>query len=1360
MRQAKALAILVLTVFSCLTILLRISPVVQVHATTTEYGTGTSANDGYVYGKNTDYATAQSTAFVGDNSGTTITVGQKILTSNYYVQRGFLQFDTSALGSTAIISSAALNLNCSSDSDTTTFTLQVRSWTGSTPIDTGDYASYGSTIYATKASTLFSAKAWTSTAFTDTTCISKTSTTKLCLISNRDIGSNEPTGNEFLGFYTYDDTTGGGAGAQDPYLSITYTTPVAPNYTTIKTYGWFRDTGCWTNVSWGAGTGYLNAMMFGCNATGAWVNATSWTFLGNNTTVMWINATFTPVEGGPNTISWTMWINNTYGVYNNTGTRSFYQWKDNQEINNKLFGQTGGGCNGGIFYAGAKHAIYVVYQNSSLSPWHYYAKAYDLNESAWTTEIDMGICTDETGEGVSDGHWTPNISVLPNGHLIYFTSYYTPFYYRLSTYDADDETNLTKLLSSWGSQTCIEWTPSDEWCYPEPLRWSDSMFIMARYGTSFLGHIGYLRWCEDNELYLYCDGNDTTYKQWNFTGDQPYLDDSFANWINTSASLVNAGWFTFADLPGNFNNSCPYSEFSAYLELYLNRSISTGETSAKILAPYNSYDVPSVSSPGWVSIDISSHVNTLAMVNSTKVYFAHYGTEMFSMSKARLKIVYEGWSNLTVLARSNSTENADCLYSHVSKSGDNVLLSFINSSMAGGDTDLYFLYSPDKGETWKTVNGTAFPIGTDISVIRRSYADAKIANLSKRVRSDSPMLDENNLPIVMFHDAPNENGRYSGWKYRIAQYSASLGTSGTWTVSDCVDQNGASIGYSENTIWGGTLADQTFMDPYFARPAFWTSGNQTNYHVSKYIRDIGNTTRFIAIDSDIAGEIEHYSYLIEDTLQAYEVVYHEEQWDVLGHPTAETNLQVMVTKTYFSKFRANLTCTLDIVQAYANVTDKSQDPQYRFVLYDSNWNLVSYTALGQEASESYIFAWLAKQSWATTATVTAGEYYWLGCEEENVGGQLCLAYRQNTAPTGIMVNNSFTMTAIYGQTVPASSISANTKTYENRTYCLISYPVWFGVRGVGIDEYEMAFNSTSVNTTLYGQPCRFTTNVTDLSGVSMVNVRTNNTGSWVNTTWYSASSAVNYVVQHNFTLYNVEATPIGFQVYANDTYNNGELAPLFQFVTGKNYTITTTETLSVSESSDLDKIVVFSQIETASITDSLHDYQELCIITTATVTITGNNYMSILKTFLEIDTIQYVNATGSTVLHYTTLEDLNGTQIPVELMFLVMLGKKAVQNATVRVTELVLKSFDFIGLTDIYGIVKVNLLPGVYSYSVVYEAYNVTGYIVMIGEKQVLDIELSNYALPSNQNQIIFALVVIAVIVAICGAAVLKKRRR
>jgi hypothetical protein len=234
-----------------------------VYATTTSFNSKTS--DGNVYSSSTSYTTAHnaSTGTVYD-TGTDFGIGQYWNNPNYQVMRGMLLFDTSAIPAGATISSATLYFYGETDNSTTDFNITVCNGQPTYPHDGLQTADYALSNYPYYGGGSLSTSSFTTSGFNSisltTSYVTKGGTTKLALISNRDISGTTPTGYEYVVIYSAES-------AHVPYLSVTYSAAVSPTAsssaatlvtdTTARLHGSIDNDGgdpANVQVRWGYGT--------------------------------------------------------------------------------------------------------------------------------------------------------------------------------------------------------------------------------------------------------------------------------------------------------------------------------------------------------------------------------------------------------------------------------------------------------------------------------------------------------------------------------------------------------------------------------------------------------------------------------------------------------------------------------------------------------------------------------------------------------------------------------------------------------------------------------------------------------------------------------------------------------------------------------------------------------------------------------------------------------------------------------------------------------------------------------------------------------------------------------------------------
>ncbi|HVQ01398.1 MAG TPA: PKD domain-containing protein [Candidatus Thermoplasmatota archaeon] len=153
---------------------------------------------------------------------THIAIGQSKQTLTYYIYRGFVFFNTSALPSNAIIDNATLGLYKSSDSSTTDFLITIQNGQPTYPHDPPQTGDYSKTHYSGNGGTLNTSgfgNGYNNISLNNDgiSWINRTGWTKLCLRSNRDINGTTPTGNEYVTVYASEQGNG-----YQPKLVIAY----------------------------------------------------------------------------------------------------------------------------------------------------------------------------------------------------------------------------------------------------------------------------------------------------------------------------------------------------------------------------------------------------------------------------------------------------------------------------------------------------------------------------------------------------------------------------------------------------------------------------------------------------------------------------------------------------------------------------------------------------------------------------------------------------------------------------------------------------------------------------------------------------------------------------------------------------------------------------------------------------------------------------------------------------------------------------------------------------------------------------------------------------------------------------------
>ncbi len=205
--------------------------------------------DGFLEYADANYFTAQE-ASIAEVKYTTggIRIGQWV-PSDYVFDRGFIYFDTSGLGS-VIITSVTLDIVLDDDESDTNFGVVVMNGQPIYPHDTLEVEDYDIDHYSgnggeTNTEDKFSGVITITFNYLGRSWINKTGTTKLALISSRDINQDAPSENEYIKIYDGDQ----GQTVRKPKLTITYYTETGIPAVTTDAASNIKGTKCQANCN-------------------------------------------------------------------------------------------------------------------------------------------------------------------------------------------------------------------------------------------------------------------------------------------------------------------------------------------------------------------------------------------------------------------------------------------------------------------------------------------------------------------------------------------------------------------------------------------------------------------------------------------------------------------------------------------------------------------------------------------------------------------------------------------------------------------------------------------------------------------------------------------------------------------------------------------------------------------------------------------------------------------------------------------------------------------------------------------------------------------------------------------------------
>lgn len=963
---------------------------------------------------------------------------------------------------------------------------------------------------------------------------------------------------------------------------------------------------CTFNVTWTDNVN-MSGYIFGWNGTGTWQNDT-WQAWSPTQTPAYSAVTKTLPANGSVWIVWRVWANDTSDNWNSTGNLTFWCWKPLPNVSEFNLGQSQGGTfwQGPVYYNGC---IFVAYANSSFYPdWKYQVRAFNINTSSWTPAYTVGTA------GGSDSHWNPTLSVLPDGRLIVFYGYYSKMKFRISTYSANN-TDLTTLLSNWEAEQRLKGAyltsgpDAFKTSYPLPIRFNDTVVVFVRDGTASYGSaVSYFKWKDDLAVTLFVNANTSDYTDWTAVGSQPYLDNSTSNYISNSGSgLKRMGYFTFPDLDENYY----FDTLQVNLSIYCDYSGGTGvDVYLYDGSSWNLAGTLSVQGGGaqWQTFNVTNILDNQTKVDSAKIYFEVDGAgESCTIYKAKLVASGEGFDSCTIIAQPDSSYPTDTqpYYPCPTKQDGKILLtwSILQDASKTNSTyhDVCFIYTSDKGETWRFVNGTSFTLPTTFNQTRVHESPDKTASWGAIITT------ENRLAI--------------GYKYNkvpyLLYYNTTVGNTGTWENN--------TIKYANGTVIG-EVAFNSFMDTYYGRVSFWASPNESNStrFLKKFVRVPNELYKFKVVWQDTTYNYTKmdermYAGIIQDSPEAYELVTKEEYWDVLGNTTSQ-NSQLSMTAYYLYgfKFTAQTTCNLTSVRFFVNAT--TANIYWDAAVYNSSFNQLGNTTEGKVVSANPAVRWSWSTSFSSPPRIVEGESYWIVFRVKG-SGQYLFYTEDNSA----YVNMSLIKTQGSGDPFPQTLSSF---TYYNRTCRVVAFPTFLIVRGLGVDEYATSFSSMGTNTTVAGTPCLFHAYVQDGTGLSHAKFYWNASGTMQENGTISLSGTEDWA---NFTrtLPN-QYILIGWLVWVNDTSGNPTNSSVQTLQVVRVVSETFTENVQVSTSMNCYREKQFLQTETVTVTSQITSQREKLFYTSETVKVSdtayklGETMLSFTETVNVTSVFQYI----------------------------------------------------------------------------------------------------------------------------------------
>jgi len=740
----------------------------------------------------------------------------------------------------------------------------------------------------------------------------------------------------------------------------------------------------------------------------------SWVSLGgdsNNETV----TIFKSVTGeSSGWLYWQMWVNDTAGEWSTTGNKSLWIWKEQKQFVSEELASLGemGSWTRGFYYNGSKEAIYVVYMNTSTTPWSYYCRVYDMANDNWTVGYYIADAPED------DVHYAPSMGMLPDGRLLITYGYYTNFKVRTSVYSADTESNLTKLITNWNAEQTVY--SSSTSCYPFHASLENTSLVLFRDGGAQGGNAAVLRWQNNVNVTLWVNEWDASYDEWeDKVGSSPYLDDSDDR-VATFYVDKTIGDFDFEDIP--------FIEQKDAVELYIQcSSTSTAPIEVYLYNGTGIYSLGISEWYGWKKWDVSQYFSTTSSLNIAEIRLtSRTVNESYRyVYRAYLKVVNTtGFTEKITIA--SHTSNLNSPRNHELYVFNNTVVASwkIKESAAERETKVCLTYSIDEGQTWRFYNGTV--VNGSPSMGNFTIYDFPISDYGYKTVTQSLILQENNQFTILAHyyNANYTYGRDHEWYGFIIN-----GTLGSAEI----DVYNATY-YNGTRIFFPPANNRIYVDAYYNRPAFWVAfNNLTGF--AKFVQYPEKPCWFRKIYEITNYNSEVVSRPLVNPQEAYENIV-ERRKPILGNYSIYNTKEDATNDTLYGvKFTASTSGYLTKFWLYVDFSDPTGSFSIKFGIYNSTLHLIgngSKTMVTTPDKRWYRFGF------SPSIYVYQEQTYWIAFKI--VKNNYYDIYYKETSDQ----QASFTYTTTWTDPLPDSISSP---TYQNRTYSAFGVEVIIEIVG-------------------------------------------------------------------------------------------------------------------------------------------------------------------------------------------------------------------------------------------------------------------------------------------------------------------------
>jgi len=587
--------------------------------------------------------------------------------------------------------------------------------------------------------------------------------------------------------------------------------------------------------------------------------------------------------------------------------------------------------------------------------------------------------------------------------------------FKISKYSAKTETNLTKLLTNWENVVWLSPRWTGQFSYPEIINFNDTLLIFGRDGSSSAGNWTYYRWVEKEYVYAYPDYFDnTTYTgTWQFYGSNPYIAEinriDNGHIISPSSEQGTIGNWTFTK---------GYAEQIYDVWLEINCSAPSGSGLGIRTNLNDTWQVPSTS-PSWLKWKVSADWNSELQIETSYTY-------EITIYQVRLKLNITGFSPPYAFLWTTQS-----MYMYSEKAGDKIFVYGRQNAYMVGTYNLYFLYSEDKGLTWKLANGTTLqmPILLNHTLIYEvgGTNGVRCYTIGAILYQNSPIL-----AIYLF------NRDYKNIKYpiQIVYYNNTLGSQGTFFAANATFENGTLITAAERDERKYFL-----LDSYYQRPSLWLYYNNS---LLKLVALPHNITSFRIIYQD-AGFPLGYLWPIRDSPEAYEIVSDNLEC-LLGWYDVGSGEETMAnTIAYGSNFTATESGYIDAINIYVSpiTAGESAYIYMQAAIYNSTFHLLASSDNIKIVTGRTYYGWSPSVTFPNPPYIEQGETYWIifKIDESN---KIKYSYETTT------INQTIHFYTNWSDPWP-TKLNETDLTYYTRKISIIAGQTLIIVRGLGHD---------------------------------------------------------------------------------------------------------------------------------------------------------------------------------------------------------------------------------------------------------------------------------------------------------------------